>query len=176
MKEIRIHGRGGQGVKTVAQLIGRAAYLAGFQIQDFALYGAERRGAPLVSFVRFDKERILMRGAIRRPDLIIIIDPTVPMEPCLEGKKEDTPVLLNIKEPQEGFITLNATDIALSVLGRPIPNTAMAGAALNYIPEISIQNLVDGIGREMGGKFSPKLVQLNQEAAKKGFEALKKED
>lgn len=173
MKEIRIHGRGGQGVKTVAQIIGRAAYLAGFQTQDFPIYGAERRGAPLVSFVRYDKERILTRGYVHEPDVIIIIDPTISVERCLKGRKKDTLVVVNSPEPIKDLITLNATDIALSILGKPIPNTTMAGAALKFMPEISLKNLVDAIGIEME-KFPPKMIQANQEAAKKGYETLKK--
>lgn len=173
MREIRIHGRGGQGVKTVAQIIGRAAYLAGLQTQDFPIYGAERRGAPLVSFVRYDKERILTRGYVHEPDLIIIIDPTISVERCLAGRKKDTPVVVNSQEPIKDVITLNATDVALSFLGKPIPNTTMAGAALKFMPEISLKNLVDAIGIEME-KFPQKMIQANQEAAKKGYEILKK--
>ena len=171
MREIRIHGRGGQGVKTVAQLIGRAAYLAGFQIQDFAIYGAERRGAPLVSFVRYDKEHILMRGYIPEPDIIIIIDSTVPMEECLRGRRDGTPVLLNSPEQKSGFITLDAMGIALSVLKKPIPNTTMAGASLRFLPDISLKNLTDAIGIEFEG-MPAKVIELNQAAARKGYEAV----
>ena len=64
MISIRLHGRGGQGVKKAAQILARAAYLAGYATQDFALYGAERRGAPVTSFVRMDKEKINTRGYV----------------------------------------------------------------------------------------------------------------
>lgn len=171
MKEVRIHGRGGQGVKTVAQIIGRAAYLAGFQIQDFAIYGAERRGAPLVSFVRYDKARILTRGYIHEPDIIIIIDGSVPMEECLKGRRGETPVLLNSPEKKSGFVTLDAMGIALSVLKKPIPNTTMAGAALRFLPDISLQDLIGAIGIEMVG-MPAKMVELNQAAARRGYEAV----
>lgn len=173
MKEIRIHGRGGQGVKTVAQIIGRAAYLAGFYTQDFPIYGAERRGAPLVSFVRYDKERILTRGYVHEPELIIIIDRTISIERCLKGRGKDTPVVVNSPEPIKDVITLNATDIALEVLKRPIPNTTMAGAALKFMPGISLKNLIDAIAIEME-RFPQKMIKANQEAAKRGYETLKK--
>ena len=62
MHEIRVHGRGGQGVKTTARILGRAAFIQGMHIQDFAIYGAERRGAPVASFCRIGKEEILTRG------------------------------------------------------------------------------------------------------------------
>jgi pyruvate ferredoxin oxidoreductase gamma subunit len=67
MISVRIHGRGGQGVKKAAQILARAAYLAGYYTQDFALYGAERRGAPVTSFVRLDKDPIKTRGYVWNP-------------------------------------------------------------------------------------------------------------
>jgi pyruvate ferredoxin oxidoreductase gamma subunit len=171
MKEIRIHGRGGQGVKTVAKIIGRATHLTGYCVQDFALYGGERRGAPLVSFVRFDREPIMQRGYIYEPNLILIVDPTVPMEPCLSGRRDDTPVLINSPTAREEMLALDATDIALTTLERPTPNTTMAGAAVHFIPEITLESLIEGIDREMSERFPPHIVQRNQEAAQKGYEA-----
>ncbi len=171
MKEIRIHGRGGQGVKTVAKIIGRAAHLNGYQVQDFALYGGERRGAPLVSFVRYATEPIMTRGYIYEPDLILIVDPTVPLEPCLAGRKTATPVLLNAPADQAELLTLDATRIAFAVLGRPTPNTVMAGAAVHFIPEITLSSLIDSIQRELSSRFPPAIVKNNQKAALEGYEA-----
>ena len=82
-----------------------------------------------------------MRGYIPEPDIIIIIDSTVPMEECLRGRRDGTPVLLNSPEQKSGFITLDAMGIALSVLKKPIPNTTMAGASLRFLPDISLKNL-----------------------------------
>ena len=74
MLRVRLHGRGGQGIKTAGQILGTAAFLSGFQAQDFPLYGAERRGAPIVAFTRIDESLILERGPISIPDLILIGD------------------------------------------------------------------------------------------------------
>jgi len=68
MLRVRFHGRGGQGIKTASQILGTAAFLSGFQSQDFPLYGAERRGAPIVAFTRINKTPILERGPISIPD------------------------------------------------------------------------------------------------------------
>ncbi|MBS3164935.1 2-oxoacid:acceptor oxidoreductase family protein [Candidatus Woesearchaeota archaeon] len=170
MREIRIHGRGGQGVKTVAQIIGRAAYLAGFWVQDFPIYGAERRGAPVVSFVRFDSSRILMRGAIPNPDVIIILDTTIPMEACLAGKKPDTAILVNASQPMKGAACLDATGMALEILKKPIPNTVIAGASLSLLPELKLEHLLQSIAIEMAD-LAPEMVERNKLAAQKGYEA-----
>ncbi len=74
MLRVRLHGRGGQGIKTASQILGTAAFLSGFQAQDFPLYGAERRGAPIVAFTRIDQNPILERGPISIPDLLLIGD------------------------------------------------------------------------------------------------------
>ena len=124
-----------------------------------------------MSFVRYDKEHILMRGYIPEPDIIIIIDSTVPMEECLRGRRDGTPVLLNSPEQKSGFITLDAMGIALSVLKKPIPNTTMAGASLRFLPDISLKNLTDAIGIEFEG-MPAKVIELNQAAARKGYEAV----
>ncbi len=77
MIRIRFHGRGGHGVKTASRIVGTAAFLAGFQVQDSPVYGAERRGAAVVGFTRFGEEAILERGVIAHPDLIVVADETL---------------------------------------------------------------------------------------------------
>jgi len=74
MYRIRFHGRGGQGMKTASRILGRAFFLAGFEVQDAPRYGAERRGAPIFAYVRADLQPIQERGIITRPDLIIVAD------------------------------------------------------------------------------------------------------
>jgi pyruvate ferredoxin oxidoreductase gamma subunit len=77
MYRIRLHGRGGQGVKTAGRILGTAFFLEGFEIQDAPRYGAERRGAPISAYVRADRAPISERGSIRRPDLVVVADDTL---------------------------------------------------------------------------------------------------
>ena len=98
MLRIRLHGRGGQGIKTASQIQGTAAFLSGYQSQDFPLYGAERRGAPIVAFTRISPEPILERGPISIPDLLLIGDETLledPQAAPLCGSDELTVVFIN---------------------------------------------------------------------------------
>src|SRR6476646_9069997 len=74
MIQVRFHGRGGQGAKIASRILGRSGFLSGLQVQDFALFGAERRGAPVVSFTRLGNEPIDQRGYIDEPNLVVVID------------------------------------------------------------------------------------------------------
>ena len=104
MFRVRLHGRGGQGIKTASQILGTSAFLSGYQSQDFPLYGAERRGAPIVAFTRISPEPILERGPISIPDLILIGDETLledTQAAPLCGSDEQTVVFVDsTKQPQ----------------------------------------------------------------------------
>lgn len=98
MIQIRFHGRGGHGIKTASRILGTAAFLEGLEAQDSPLYGAERRGAPIVAFTRIDRQPIRMRGMIADPDIVIVADETLlantPGNP-LEGVKGSCAVFVN---------------------------------------------------------------------------------
>lgn len=99
MIRIRFHGRGGHGVKTAARIVGTAAFLAGYQVQDSPVYGAERRGAAVAAFARIDKAPILERGLIESPDLIVIADETLLDDRAaavLAGQESASAVFVNI--------------------------------------------------------------------------------
>lgn len=137
MYEVRIHSRGGQGGVTAARLLALAAIRDGKYAVACPFYGAERRGAPVVSYVRIDDHPIRVYSQIRNPDLVLILDPSV-MEvvDVLQGMKPGGRVLLNSTEPldMKGFPTqtVDLTGIALReslvVAGNPILNTAVLGA------------------------------------------------
>ncbi len=74
MFRVRMHGRGGQGIKTGARVLGGAFFLSGYEVQDAPLFGAERRGAPIHAFVRASRGPIHERGIIRAPDLVVVAD------------------------------------------------------------------------------------------------------
>lgn len=137
MIEIRIHGRGGQGNVRAAELLAIAAFRDGKFAQAFPAFGAERMGAPVQAFVRIDDKRIRLREQVRKPDYLIIQDEML-MEtvPVLDGLKSNGAILVNSnRTPEELRLntkarvdTIPATEIALEIIGRPIPNAIMIGA------------------------------------------------
>ncbi len=142
MIEIRIHGRGGQGGVTLAKIIATTRFLKGQSVQAFGLYAAERSGAPLQAFCRYDSEPITNRNLIYQPDHVIVLDPTLVGPAVSAGLKAGGWILFNSPEgpahfarefPAFRIATVDATAIALEHhLGTrsvPIVNTALAGAA-----------------------------------------------
>jgi pyruvate ferredoxin oxidoreductase gamma subunit len=102
MWRIRLHGRGGHGIKTAGRILGAAFFREGFEVQDAPRYGAERRGAPVDASVRAARRPIRERGPIRRPDLVVVGDDTlVPVAGLLAGVGSDCVVLLRSAEPAE---------------------------------------------------------------------------
>ncbi|MHC4768791.1 MAG: 2-oxoacid:acceptor oxidoreductase family protein, partial [Planctomycetota bacterium] len=141
MIEIRIHGRGGQGGVTLAKLIATARYLLGDSVQAFGVYAAERSGAPLQAFCRYDTEPIVNRNMIYEPDHVIVLDPTLVGPGITMGLKANGWILINTNKSIEEFgeqfhgcrvATIDATSIArknkLGTATVPIVNTALVGA------------------------------------------------
>ncbi|MBW3015119.1 2-oxoacid:acceptor oxidoreductase family protein [Candidatus Woesearchaeota archaeon] len=175
MIEIRLHGRGGQGVKKASQILGRAGFLAGYYVQDFALYGAERKGAPLTSFVRLSKKPIQTRGHILHPDYIIILDDTVDLRCDLTGSKANTKVIINTsKEFKEykNFNKVNATDIALKILGKPIANVILLGAFTKVSKLFTLKQIEQAVKIELA-KYPQEILEKNIKGAKQAHELVK---
>jgi pyruvate ferredoxin oxidoreductase gamma subunit len=176
MLEVRFHGRGGAGVKTAAQILGKAAFLSGYKTQDFSLYGAERRGAPVVSFVRIDKEKILERGYITKPNVVVILDDSLDFDRMLKGTDDLTLILVNTNrshklgfDKKENYICTDATTIALDIIGKPIPNTVMLGLLVKKLEgKITLKNLEKSIEEKLK-KYSDKVIESNKRAAKVGY-------
>ncbi|MBW2978758.1 2-oxoacid:acceptor oxidoreductase family protein [Candidatus Woesearchaeota archaeon] len=171
MISIRIHGRGGQGVKKSAQILARASHIAGYKTQDFAVYGAERKGAPVTSFVRIDKKKINTRGYVWNPDFIIVLDDSLELSCHLTGRKKTTKEIINttkklkIKVP---YCKVDATSIAVKELGKNIPNVATLGAFIKIFKIIKLSHLEKAVEIEIGKKH-PELVQKNIRAAKECY-------
>ncbi len=147
-----------------AHILGRAAFLSGYETQDFAIYGAERRGAPVASFCRLDRTRILTRGYIFNPDAVIVLDPTIDGEAVLGGVKEKGLVLVNSEKPTSKFRGarfVDATRIALDTLGRPIPNVAILGGFLKLTRLFPMENLRKAVKTELGEAGHPEAVKGN---------------
>jgi pyruvate ferredoxin oxidoreductase gamma subunit len=137
MYEIRLHSRGGQGGITAAKLIALAAFRNGRHATAFPFYGAERRGAPVVSFIRIDDNPIKIYSQIKKPDLVIVLDPSImDLVNVFDGLKDGGEVLINSQKPAElpqyKSYYVDLTEIALKVglvvAGTPILNTPVVGA------------------------------------------------
>jgi len=174
MYEIRLHSRGGQGGVTAAKLLALAAFKDGKHATACPFYGAERRGAAVVSFIRIDDEPIRIYSQIRNPDLVIVLDMSV-METVdvLQGIKPGAKVLINSPHPvdMEGHETRNVdlTGIAISLdlvlSGSPILNTPLLGALakLGLASKESVLEAISGTFRD----------ERNVQAAEKAYEELK---
>lgn len=186
MFQIRIHGRGGQGVVTATEMLSVAAFEEGKHAQAFPSFGSERTGAPVVSFCRIDDKEIRLREPIMEPDALIIQDPTLLHQiDVFAGLKPDGYILLNTSHSFETLglgdlvkdrgitrlTTLPATEIALKHIGRPIPNAPLiAGfAALSDI--IKLESVVKAINE----KFSGKVAEGNIAAATEAYNLVKKQ-
>jgi pyruvate ferredoxin oxidoreductase gamma subunit len=174
MKEIRIHGRGGQGSVTAAELLAQAAFKDGKYSQAFPAFGVERRGAPVQAFTRIADKKILTRAQIYYPDIIIVQDSTLlEVVDVFSGLKEDGMAIINSsKAPEEldidhpaKVITLDATKVALKHLGRNITNTTMLGAFAGASGLVGIESLVEMI-RE---RFSGNLGDTNEAAIREAY-------
>ncbi len=184
-------GRGGQGAKTAARVIGTAAFLEGKQAQDLPIYGAERRGAPVFSFVRIDDDFIGMRGYIPNPDMVVVLDDslfTMPGANATRGLKAGGTLIANSSKSEEEIrkianvdrktkvVIVNATSIALEAIGKPIPNMALLGAVVSTTNIVKLDSLEAAIRKEMTeekGMPEEKILK-NIEAARKCHEVAKR--
>jgi len=184
--QIRIHGRGGQGVVTAAELLSIAAFEQGRHAQAFPSFGSERTGAPVVAFCRIDDHEIRLREPVLYPDVLIVQDPTLLHQvDVFQGLPADGYVLINSRRSFEQLglsdiveryrtdrlTTVAATDIALKHLGRPLPNVALIGgfAALSGLVTM------DAVSHAIRDKFSGKVAEANIAAAAEAYEYVTRE-
>jgi 2-oxoacid:acceptor oxidoreductase gamma subunit (pyruvate/2-ketoisovalerate family) len=181
LKEIRIHGRGGQGGVTAAELLARAAFKEGKWVQAFPFFGAERRGAPVKAFARLSDEPILVRSQIYNPDYVIVLDSgLLDLVDVTEGLKENGIVIVNTQKPEElnlkqcRVATVDATGIALElqlvVSGLPVLNTTMLGAFAKATGEVKLESVVEVIQQMWSGPAGEK----NAKGAALSYERLVK--
>lgn len=181
---IRFHGRGGQGIKTAGRILGSALFKAGFEVQDAPVYGAERRGAPMVAYVRAAHQPILERGVITRPDLVVVADDTlipVPAAGVLLGVTPRTVLLIHSPTPPDVWrqrlgLAGPVLQVPLSVRARPdlpIPyaSAACVGAAARLLGCIPRAVLEDAIRDELRDVPSP-LLQSDLDVALAAFDAM----
>jgi pyruvate ferredoxin oxidoreductase gamma subunit len=161
MIEIRLHGRGGQGAVTSAELLALATISEGKYGQAFPSFGPERRGAPVVAFFRADEKQIKVRTEITNPDLVLVLDPSIlRIVKVTAGLKDDGILVANTKytadeirkelDLQCKVAVVNATRIAFEELGIPVTNTTMLGALLKAKPIVNPNSLIGPLQQRFG--------------------------
>jgi pyruvate ferredoxin oxidoreductase gamma subunit len=176
MFQVRIHGRGGQGVVTATELLSVAAFREGRHAQAFPSFGSERTGAPVVAFCRIDDRPIRLREPILAPDALIIQDPTLLHQvDVFGGLAKDGYILINTSRSfeelglgdfiagfrRERLCTVPATELALKHVGRAVPNAALLAGFAAVSGRISLESVIAAI-RE---KFPKKVAEGNVAAA-----------
>lgn len=169
MFQVRIHGRGGQGVVTAAEMLSVAAFAEGRHAQAFPSFGSERTGAPVVAFCRIDDRPIRLREPIVHPDAVIIQDPTLLRQiDVLSDLDDDGYLLVNSAKSvhqlgigeiaarlrPERLITVPATDVARETVGRPLPNAVLLGGFAALTGVISLESLSAAIRATFSGNVA----------------------
>ena len=185
MYRLRFHGRGGQGAKVASRVLGTAAFLDGYYAQDFPLYGAERRGAPVAASTRISEEPIMERGVISEPDIVIVMDETLLYDPQampVSGLKQGGIVLINTTHSPIAakaeykitakVITLDITKIGLDMLGIPILSTLAGGVAARIVG-LRKDSLRDAVKKVLSEIITDRgLLEKNIDAALYCFNAI----
>lgn len=181
MFKVRIHGRGGQGAVTAAEMLSVAGFNEGKYAQAFPTFGSERTGAPVVSFCRLDDKPIRIHEPIAEPDALIIQDPTLLHQvKVFEGAGPTAYILINTSRSfeelgigdfsggfqQDRLVTVPATEIAREHLGRPMPNTALLGGFAALTGVVSIEAVVQAIRQRFAGPVG----EANANAAEAAFD------
>ena len=183
MFQIRIHGRGGQGVVTAAELLSVAAFLEDKHAQAFPSFGSERMGAPVVSFCRIDDKEIRLREPIVVPDALIVQDSTLfkAIDVC-QGLKGGGYLLVNTNRsladlqldqvvarlPAGHAVTVPATELALKHIGRPVPNAALIGAFAALTGTVRLESVAKAIREAFPGAMG----EANVAAATESHDAV----
>jgi pyruvate ferredoxin oxidoreductase gamma subunit len=180
MFQVRIHGRGGQGVVSAAEMLSLAAFAEGRHAQAFPSFGSERMGAPVTAFCRIDDREIRLREPVMEPDALIIQDPTllhqvdvfsgVPHFGFILINSTRTLADLGIAEylrlfPQGHVCTIPASEIALARIGRPLPNAALLGGFAAITRQLALASVATAIRQ----KFRGKVAEANVAAAEAAY-------
>ncbi|MFO0829839.1 MAG: 2-oxoacid:acceptor oxidoreductase family protein [Phycisphaerales bacterium] len=180
MFEVRIHGRGGQGVVTAAEMLSVAGFIDGLWAQAFPNFGSERMGAPVMAYCRLDEREIRLREPVASPDALIIQDPTLLHQVrVFDGLKDDGYVLINStrslrelgiaeylgKLPERHVCAIAATELAVRHIGRPVPNAALLAGLCAVTGRIKLASVEEAIRQ----KFKPAVAEANIAAAREAF-------
>ena len=182
--QVRIHGRGGQGVVTAAEMLSVAAFNEGRHAQAFPSFGSERTGAPVVAFCRIDDRPIRTREPIVEPDGLIIQDPTLLHSvDVFSGLRPEGYTLLNSSQSFEDLglgdllerfsphhlLTVPATDLAMKYVGRPLPNAVLLGGFAAISGVVSLPSVLAAIRQ----RFAGSVAEANVAAAQAAFDIVR---
>lgn len=191
MFEIRIHGRGGQGAVTAAEMLSVAGFGEGWHAQAFPTFGSERTGAPVVAFCRFDDRPIRIHEPIARPDAVLVQDPTLLHQVAVfDGVGPESYVLINTSKSfadlgvtdlaaglqRSRMLTVPATALAREHLGRPLPNTALLGGFAALTAIVSLDAVSDAIRQRFPGPVGEANVVTARAAYEHVLEAMEQID
>ncbi len=187
MFQVRIHGRGGQGVVSGAEMLSIAAFLGGKHAQAFPSFGSERTGAPVVAFCRMDDKEIRLREPIMQPDALIIQDPTLLHQvDVFSGLKKSGYILINTTKTfaqlgltefvkdfkADHLLTVPATELAVKHVRRPVPNVPLLGAFAALGGLISLE----AVHKAIEQKFSGAVAAGNIAAAKEAYDIVMEQE
>ncbi len=185
--EIIWHGRGGQGAKTAATMTAEAALEEGKYSQGFPEYGPERMGAPVRGFTRISQKPIRLHSSIYNPDIVVVLDQTLfKITNVLEGSDENLILLVNTeKNPSQirkelgmqggKVFTVDATNISIEELKRPLPNTPMMGALIKASHVLSLEVVLEDIKDKFSKKFNEKITQANLRCIERAYKEVQGE-
>ena len=177
MIEVRIHGRGGQGAVTSAELLALAAIGEGKYAQAFPSFGPERRGAPVQAFVRVNDKPIRVRAEVKQPDVVAVLDPgLLDIVDVTGGLKDSGTIIVNTKKTAQEIkskfgnrwrvAVVDASTIARETIGVAIVNTTMIGALLQVTGMVNMASLEEPLMHRFGPRAGS-----NLQACKKAYEA-----
>lgn len=179
--QIRIHGRGGQGVVSAAEMLSIAAFAEGRHAQAFPSFGSERMGAPVMAFCRIEDQPIRLREPVTRPDILLIQDPTLlHQKSTFEGLTQSGYVLINSSRsladlgiqsalehlPPDHVVTIPATELAIRHIGRPLPNSTLLGGFAAMTGALHLASVLSAIR----SKFPGKIGEANAAAAEAAYQ------
>jgi len=185
MFQIRIHGRAGQGAKTIAQFLAEAGIKAGKFVQAFPSFGPARTGAPMNAFVRLSDYPINLYSEVRKPDAVLVIDPLlIESEEIVRGLKSG--LLLVNSAPEEKIkkqlfrkgldagtkiVFLPASKIALAEINKDVPNTVLLGALVGLTEIVRMDDLLTAV--KSNKKFDPETTENNLKLIRAGYQYVK---
>jgi 2-oxoacid:acceptor oxidoreductase gamma subunit (pyruvate/2-ketoisovalerate family) len=181
LNEVRFHGRGGQGAWTASLLLAQAGLREQKYIQSFPAFGPERAGAPITAFTRISEGPIHLHSSVYEPDVVVILDPTLLGAAVVQGVKPGTKLVVNTAqtpiELKEGLglegneaWVIDATSLALKIIGRPITNTAMLGSVVKATGMVQLDSLLEVVKE----RFSGRIQETNIEVVKIAYEEVVK--
>lgn len=177
MTEVRWHGRGGLGAFTAARLLGNAVSIyEGKYAMAFPTFGPERRGAPVMAFTRIDTKPITDRSEVTECDCAVVLDDTLFGAPVKNGLRPGATVVVNTTRDKSDFaiegvnvVTVDATGLALEILGRPITNVPLLGALMAATGIADLASAEAAIDDQL----APKLREKNKRLLNRAYQVVR---